>query len=236
MQWLVDLANTPWYQLGILFSGFIGVIYVLVKMIVYLILKTKPNSIGPVKFNLDEDSIINMPEVRDYHQNVIIGFSKVADEIRYRIRCNGFENIKNWDNYIDDAIRCFDIILTEYMDSNYFSNSTIDRLSLFELNKIISPEVEKKYKEMFDVILKIIKSQKEEIRLCEEELEKCKKKQKNILIADMMRLITKINLIENIIITKKSMIEVDRILPEIQQLYYRHFIKILKDELLKKRK
>jgi len=85
----------------------------------------------------DNESLVQNLEVRDYRHLLIQAYDLIKDDIRSRIRQNGWKNKKNWDEYVSDAINQHDIILTRYLDDHYYSNSRVDRLELFEWNKYI---------------------------------------------------------------------------------------------------
>ena len=191
-EFLASFSKIPFYTWIIFFGGIISIIILLPNQIIKLVKKTHPSEIGNIKFENEQDSLMNNPEARDYRQNIIIGFDEIKSNLRYRIRSNGWEKITDWDQYVNCAIVNFDTIMCDYMDVHYYTNSLIDRLTLSDQNKIIWEDVKKKYIEMFNNILTIIKEEKNNVKKCEENLEECKKKPKNILISDLIHLITKI--------------------------------------------
>jgi hypothetical protein len=227
-------STIPWYSLAIFFAGLISLVILIPIMISYFVKKTHTNKLGPIEFDNEEDSILNQPQIRDYRMNVMLAFGYVKDDLRYRIRSNGFNKIKDWDNYITEAVISFDVIIKNYMDLNYYSKAIIDRLTLTEQNKIIVEEVKDKYAEMFNNILDIMKEEKENIKKLEEELDGYKKGVFPIVLSDILYLVHKIYVIESETITRRGMVEVERALAEITQMYFKHYVKIYKEEISKK--
>jgi len=240
VQWIVSFVGLPWYNLLLFYVGLIAIIILLPDQIIKFVKKAKPKEIGPIKFNNDEDSLVNHPEVRDYLFQITNAFEEIKADLRYRLRTNGWEKIENIEEYINAAINQFDIMLTQYLDKHYYFNSSIDRMELFTYNKIIWLDVKDNYYTMFQNMVKIIKEQKKEMERCEKELDElmsgknCKKNQKCIVATDIIKIVTKITIDDNITIIRRCMIEAERTIAENVQLYYGHYLGKLKDLLLKK--
>lgn len=226
---LTAIASIPWYNLLIILAIVLSIVAVLPFSLTRFIKKNHPTEIGPMKFDGDEESLINNPQIRDYNFNVIIGFGYIKDEMRYRVQNNGFEKIKNWEEYINEAVNNFDVIVSNYMDINYYTKAIIDRLTLTEQNKIIFDDVKAKYVEMFNNILVVMNEEKENVKELEKELENLKKKTKAAMISDIIRIVTKITITENSTLTRRCMTEVERSINEIMQLYKRHYLKLFKE-------
>jgi len=180
----------------------------------------------------------NHLEIRDYRNQIIQVFDgPIKDEIRQQIRENGWMTIKDWDEYEERSINLYNLKHTTWLDEHYYYNSIIGRLELFEWNKIIWRDVEGTYQAMFEKMLEIMKDGYKNIERKKQELQEimdnreCKgSKSKCPKVADIIRLTTEININEYVSIREKCMVEAERAISEIVQLYYTHYVALYKQK------
>jgi hypothetical protein len=178
-------------------------------------------------------SIVQHLEVRDYRNNLVTAFDIIKDDVRWRVRKNGWLERDDLYDYFQHAIDGHETFLTKYLDDHYYHNSKIERIALYDWNKMLWPQVESEYRAMYDRLLDIVKrgyaasnkkkamlqGLQENRELCSPTLQRCPN------AAEIIRLTTEILIDENLSMREQCMIEAEQSLEEIMRIYYSHYLK-----------
>lgn len=239
------LARAQWFDIIAMAIGTIAILatvtgaaVIIARTVKNIRLKTKNLELSagePVKNQVVESSLVQHLEVRDYRHLIREALELVKDDIRYRVRRNGWEDIADWPGYREPAITQADIIFTRFMDEHYYFMARVDRLRLFDYNEQIAGEISKIYRGMYDRMLEIVKAGHKAIAerraaiteiqagaACSSKFRRC---------GDVIRETIELVIEEQINIKAQCMTEAERALQEIAQELYSHYLTIYKQTI-----
>ena len=189
-------------------------------------------------------NIVQALEVRDYLNNLRHIFDGVKDDIRARLTENGWNKMSKIElmDYFDRAVKDHDIKLTNYLNDYYYYNAIVSRVALYDWNERIKDAVEDKYLEMYATLDRITSGAYKEIYEKEKKLEEAKKNKQlcnpNIQLCPntsaIIDQVIDLFLDKTVRIKRKCMVEVERYLDDIRQMYYSHYLTIYKRTALNK--
>lgn len=236
-QWM---SQAHWYEYVII-CGVLLVLLAAVTVSILVILskvkrfKIKAGGSEITTGGSDDDnatpSIIQHLEVRDYRNILIQSFDDIKTDIRQRIRKNGWLELDNWPEYVSKAIVQHDLYLTKWLDDHYYPQAKIERIELFEYNKLIWPNVDAEYRNIYQTLYDIVKRGHGTLLKKEKELQyitdhkNCQPKAYRCPnVTEIIRLTTELLVEENLTIREQCMIEAERGLTEIVHMYYTHYL------------
>lgn len=179
------------------------------------------------------NSLIHELNVKVYNRLWELIKRQLLDDIRYRVRKNGWLTIANWKQYIEDAIKAHDNFATSYLDENYSHELKVDRIAIYDHNKKIEEKILERYRRMYNDMRNYSYEAKQEALKLEEEMSELNGCIGNggrcARITDIMYMTRKILDIEKIELKEKCMNEAQRALEEVVHLYTSHFLTLYKN-------
>ena len=182
-------------------------------------------------------SLIASKDVTCYNlllKDIFFGQDGIIADIRYRVRKNGWEKRPNWGQYVSDAIHAHSNKITQTLDKWYPSDSSVDRIDLYEWNKEKTPEIEDRMKRMYDTMYEIFReahAEADRLRCLLHNPTGCSgAKEGEVCIGaiKVMQILSDIHKLEGVDTREQCMNEAERALLEVMQILFSHYLTIYK--------
>jgi len=235
-QWL---STANWFNILIFFLGVIVMIIAITGAVLLIFSRIKKVKL---KFDRNEYQIggdgdepyARRLEARDYRHLLLEVFNDVIKgDISYRVRNSGWpKESAEWNEYVKNAVNQHKVDFDCYLDENYYDNSIINLKELKEWNILIWADAYAIFQSLYEKMLEISMESRRVIGEKEKELDsiqnnrKCAPRLKKCLnILEVIRLTREIDYEENLLMRERCMVETERTLKELRQIYYSHFLK-----------
>lgn len=98
------------------------------------------------------DNFINLPDYLIYVKQIVYIFDILKKEMSVRVVRNGFDekSPEEWIEYVNRAVSSFESTFTTNLDQLYWHKSIIDRISVYDHNVKLLPEIRIMIKDLFD--------------------------------------------------------------------------------------
>ena len=241
--WLQSLSIWHYVIVGSFIIVILILLMILISMLKSFKIKTKDIEIskGSEGKSIDAEklSVVHHIEVRDYNGLLFQIFDMMKTDIAIRIRRNGWLQIEDFKGYVENAYKTAETTMIQFLDAHYYPFSKVERSELHDWNMKIVPEVKPLFCSMFNRIYDINVKANLKIEAIQKELEHIKSNricdhnsiEKCYNILDVIRLVTEMQYENHVVVKDNSMIEVNRILKEIHQMFFQHYIVIYKRRL-----